>query len=261
MVNVFNEDTMKYKLIFLVCIMLALALAFSCSQNSTGPGDFPDDPFEWFSFSYIMEIDVSNSKGVEIEVISWDSLTTGELIINGYTAPLEISGWFFYWIYSPVFDSTFTPLNPGDSISYTLAVNGNNYSGGMNITYQPDISWPDTFDITQDYSFSWNILEEPGIYLCKCDVGYHNEEYKENTWTFTGHPDEYTISKKYYNDYDEIDDLWIALATYNYYNFGSCFVYSTGLVDKRYTFWKNQNNQDQRMLQFHRLQALLKAIE
>ncbi len=40
---------MKDKIIFLICIMLALALVFSCSKNTTEPGDFPDNPLEWLS--------------------------------------------------------------------------------------------------------------------------------------------------------------------------------------------------------------------
>jgi len=223
---------MKDNFVLFLCVMLAMLLTFSCSNNSTSPDDFPDNPFDWFSFAYIMEIDVSNDKGVTIEVLTHDSLTAGELTINGYTAPLEISGWFFWWIYSPVFDSTFTPLNPGDSISYTLKVNDKTYSSGMNLTYQPEIVWPDSFDATQDFTFSWNIPEGPDIYYCECNVDYHNDESENNSWTFKGPQNEYTIAKKYYDDYDEIDYVWIALATYNYYNFGSCFVYRIIMIPR-----------------------------
>ena len=264
MVCTFKEDRMKNKIIFFVFIMLALMLTFSCSKNSTSPDDFPDNPLEWFSIPYVMEIEVSNSKGVEIEVLCWDSLTTGELTINGYTAPLEISGWFFYWIYSPVFDSTFTSLNPGDSISYTLAVNGKSYSGEMNITYQPDISWSQTFDITQYYTFSWNIPKEPEIYVCDFGVDYYDEEHndKDYTWTLDSPRDEYTIKTKYYDDYDDLEFCEIMFASYNYRNFGSCFVYSSGYQYKNYFFGiKNESSHpDNRLMQLRRLQFFVKSL-
>ena len=185
---------MKDKIIFFIFIMLTLALVFSCSKNTTSPDDFPENPLEWLSFPYAMEIDVSNSKEIEIRVITHDSLTAGELTINGYTAPLELSGWYFWWTYIPIFDSTFIPLNPGDSIMYTLKVDNKIYSGRLNLTYQPEIVWPDTFKIYEDYTFTWTIQEEPDLYFCVCDVMYHNDTEEMKTWTFHGPLNEYTLS-------------------------------------------------------------------
>lgn len=207
-----------------------------------------------------MEIDVSNSKDVEITVVTHDSLTSGEITINGCTAPLEISGWFFLWTYSPTFDSTFTPLNPGDSISYTLKVNEKTYSGGMNLTYQPETTWPDTFDMNEDYTFTWTIPEEPDLYFCLCDVMYYNDTEEMNSWTFKGPRSQYNIAKKYYNDYYQIEDLLIYFATYNYCYFGSCIVYSIGLSEKHYILWKDIITRDRRMLRFKRLEMLLESI-
>ncbi len=217
---------MKDKIIFFVFIMLALALVFSCSKSPTGSGDFPDNPLEWYSFEYLMEFYNVDFKYIGISIMTHDSISTGELTINGHSATLVPEFLSLYWFYVPYFDSTFIPLGPGDSISYTLSIDGKTFEGDLQMVFRPEVTWPDSLDPDYDFSFSWTIEEDPDIYLCTCDVEYQNEEYDESYyWDFSSPRYEYTIKRKYF-DSDYLLYFDATLSSFNYKNFGSCFVCS-----------------------------------
>ena len=227
---------MKRIIIIWVSLLLLVGL-ISCSKSGggTGPGDFqsdfPNTEEEREKIDYAMGFFDLDLKSLELTVFSKDSVYSSELKINDIEILLsfEMLSWESMWgeWYAYVYDdSLLNALNSGDTISYSLSINNEKFTGNLTIVYEPYVTAPETFDFNSDYTFNWTIEKNPNIHLCEFFIESDVYDDCEYYWEISGSKREYTIKKKFFVNYEDGCDIEVSLLCYNYKNHGKCLVYS-----------------------------------
>jgi hypothetical protein len=221
---------MKY--IKITTIMLfALFFLLSCTSGggSTGPGKFPDmSEEEWFEdFSQLIYFQIEYEKGVWI--MSFVEPETYTFKLNNIEIELDWECEDDEW-WCDIEEEDLpegVDLSSGSSISYYLKINGKTYSGTIKMPYWPDVNWPE-FDFDENFTFTWELEKSPNVQLVWIYLeGYdYKNDWEEKYWKLKGSKRTHTISKNYYQDYEEYDEFWfyVFLECVNYKNFGKCFV-------------------------------------
>jgi hypothetical protein len=129
-------------------------------------------------------------------------------------------------------------MDPGDSVSYYLDVDGAIFEGIIPVPYRPNGDWPQ-FDQSTDYSFTWDIGENPRVQVVELEIE-DNDRSRELSWQISGERREFKIDEKNFAGYDA-NNIKVRMELYciGYHLAGECIAYAFQ-VDRR--LWYTQNS-------------------
>ena len=244
---------MKNKCLSLLITIFILLIIVSCSKDDKGSSSTTGIDFTTREYmndlDYCIFVDSDIEEG-SIDILSKNDVINCEFKINDIL--INTSNWeeeedlddYFSWRCNIFFDDL--PENiemiQGSSHDFSLLINGENFSENITIPYKPIVDYP-TFDLQNDFSFTWVLPEDPITQLIwfSCGNDFRNSVFK--VWQIEGAIRTFTITKDIYSDFIEtgLTDLDIAVDASNYKDLGTCVIvafnigneFSSGYKTKR----------------------------
>lgn len=199
MSNVFNYP------FYLVMFSLFL---FSCSSssNSSEDGENGEDisgiPIERlmgedisFMFVTLEEYEEDLDAYVMLNIIEDHENTS--LKINGN--PVQLENWFGFYFSE-------LEITPAQDMNFELEIDDNSYSGSLTMPGMLHAAFPSNFDLESNYSYSWEIDQDPASFVAWLDMDT-DEEWVEKADVLPGNTRSHTFESSVYSHLSE-DDLW-----------------------------------------------------
>jgi hypothetical protein len=126
-------------------------------------------------------------------------------------------------------------LAAGDSVSYYLDIDGNEFNGVIPIPNRPHVEWP-PFDQSSAYTMAWQVANDPRVQAVDLEIE-DDLNSQELTWQFSGETRQFEIPQENFSGYDP-NDLKVRIELYciGYHLAGECLAF--GYQVERY-LWYN----------------------
>jgi len=159
-------------LLVVLLMLIGSLLLFSCAKNTTGPSSSTLTE-QFANCNWRVSCNVS-SPTVSTWGVSYyataplNVIPTVSLGVNGSIYPLTFGySTQYYDSYSYTYSATNLPnITAGNEYNLSLTVNGNTNSTTLTVPHSPTlVSSPSTFNKSRDNTFSWQISNNPRIYI------------------------------------------------------------------------------------------------
>lgn len=193
---------MKYtKTILSMLLILSLAV-FACSDDDDDngtPGDFPFEAVmsESTSFLIISVEEWDDRFEANVSMLVMEDHQQASLSVNGNE--VELFGYMGYYFGE-------LELMPGQSFSYQIRVDGSTRSGELAI---PDViraDFPDEFNLSSNFSFSWTTSSDPSAFIAFLEVDL-DDDWVEHMEMLAGSARSHSFNRNLYSGLSE-DDIW-----------------------------------------------------
>lgn len=229
---------MKRNLLFIV-IMIIILVGIGCSKNddSSSPTGIDFTNRSWATdLDFFLGIDSDSYMTLQLE--SSEQVESCELKINNIAINTT------NWKYSDddggdLLDSWYCDFESGDIpaeltfesgslFNISLNINGKSYSGNIKIPFKPTVNFP-VFDVNQDYSFSWELPENPITQMIWLGCGGDDwENCVFENYQLNGSKRDYSIPKSTYSDFVDNENMWfeVGIDAANYKDLDKCLFLS-----------------------------------
>jgi hypothetical protein len=112
-------------------------------------------------------------------------------------------------------------LVPGQNVSYEVIVDGSGKEGTLEVPELIQASFPESFDLSADFTVSWSINSDPSLFIAFLDIEL-DDDWVESGTILEGNRRSHTFSSELYAGLSE-DDIWyidtgVAAIDYKYEN-------------------------------------------
>ena len=188
----------------LIIILILPIFFFACSSDKDengelAPSDFPIEEIMQEDVSFMVLSLEKYDEELEVFLIMYLKESPQDVTVKIAGNTISLEGFQNYYFAA-------IDLVPGQDISYELEIDNKNISGSLSV---PDLiqgSFPESFDLDSDYTFSWTTSEDPTIFVAFLEIEL-DDDWIESGIVLQGNSRNHSFSKDNYSGLSE-EEIW-----------------------------------------------------